>query len=113
MRIAAVAQSPAPSGNKEEALVSLDQFRQKLHAQFELAVARGATHLRIKSEELAAPFPRGGSASQHLSCCEMMLEEMRVGDVLVETLASDQEVHLTVRYVRTSSLLKNSERARS
>ena len=88
-------------------MASRDHFQQELHAQIERAIERGAEQLIVNSGELlAAVGGRSGLTHQMRYCCDVMREEMKAGDVIVNGPENGYGPSLTIRYL----LSGNSER---
>jgi hypothetical protein len=65
-------------------MASRDHFQQELRAQIERAIKRGAEQLMVNSGELiVAVGGRPGLKDQMRYCCDVMREEMKAGDVVV------------------------------
>jgi hypothetical protein len=102
-------QSPSRTASlshpKGPAMASRDHFRQELHAQIEGAIERGAEQLIVNSGELlAAVGGRPGLTHQMRYCCDVMREEMKAGDAVIDGF--ENGLSLTIRYL----LSGNSER---
>jgi hypothetical protein len=81
-------------------VVSSDHFRQELLAQIERAAKRGAQHIQINSGELhraVGGYP--GPNHRMPSCCNVMQDEMKSGDVLIDNSEKSKELELTIRYL--------------
>jgi hypothetical protein len=82
-------------------------FQQELHAQIERAIERGAEQLIVNSGELlAAVGGRPVLKHQMRCCCDVMREEMKAGDAVVDGPENGNGPSLTIRYL----LSGNSER---
>ena len=82
--------------------MSSDHFKQELRAQLDQANKRGAKHILINSHELQVAvggFPRADSVP---SCCDVMENEMKSGDILLVAMTS--ETGMTVQYFLPRSL---------
>ena len=88
-------------------MASRDHFQQELHAQIERAIERGAEQLIVNSGELlAAVGGRPVLKNQMRYCCDVMREEMKAGDAVVDGPENGNGPSLTIRYL----LSGNSER---
>ena len=75
-------------------MVSVDHYKQELHAQMESAANYGAPDILINAGELCRALRGGITATD--ACCKAMREELKPGDlVLIESGAG---VGMTVRY---------------
>jgi hypothetical protein len=94
-----------PFSSEGAVMASRDHFQQELHAQIERAIERGAEQLIVNSGELLAAV--GGPPvlkHQMRYCCDVMREEMKAGDAVVD--GPENGPSLTIRYL----LSGNSER---
>ena len=88
-------------------MASRDHFQQELRAQIERAIKRGAEQLIVNSGELlVAVGGRPGLKNQVRYCCDVMREEMKAGDAVVDGPENGNGPSLTIRYL----LSGNSER---
>jgi hypothetical protein len=79
-------------------------FQQELHAQIERAIARGAEQLVVNSGELlAAVGGRPVLKHQMRYCCDVMREEMKAGDAVVDGPEKGNGPSLTIRYLLSGS----------
>jgi hypothetical protein len=79
-------------------------FQQELHAQIERAIERGAEQLIVNSGELlAAVGGRPVLKHQMWYCCDVMREEMKAGDAVVDGPENGNGPSLTIRYLLSGS----------
>ena len=80
-------------------MASRDHFQQELRAQIERAIKRGAEQLVVNSDELlVAVGGRPGLKDQMRYCCDVMREEMKAGDVVVDDPENGEGAGLTICY---------------
>ena len=80
-------------------MASRDHFQQELRAQIERAIKRGAEQLIVNSGELlVAVGGRPGLKNQVRYCCDVMREEMKAGDVVVDGPENGEGTGLTICY---------------
>ena len=85
-------------------MASRDHFQQELHAQIERAIERGAEQLIVNSGELlAAVGGRSGLTHQMRYCCDVMREEMKAGDAVMDGFENGNGPSLTIRYLLSGS----------
>lgn len=80
-------------------MLTKDDFRQELSARFRRAVERGASEVEVNSGELhrsLGGYP--GIKHQMPSCCDVMHEATKTGDLVVATPPSGKGASLTIRY---------------
>jgi hypothetical protein len=88
---------------KGAAMASRD-FQQELHVQIERAIERGAEELIVNSGELlAAVGGRPVLKHQMRCCCDVMREEMKAGDAVVDGPENGNGPSLTIRYLLSGS----------
>jgi hypothetical protein len=79
-------------------------FQQELRAQIERAIERGAEQLIVNSGELlAAVGGRPAPKHQMQQCCDVMREEMKAGDVVVDGPENGNGPSLAIRYLLSGS----------
>ena len=78
-------------------MASRDHFQQELRAQIEKAIKRGAEQLIVNSGELLAAVG-GRPVHQMRYCCDVMREEMKAGDVVVDGSENGEGAALTICY---------------
>jgi len=101
-----LASGPFPDGEPFSAegavMASRDHFQQELRAQIERAIKRGAEQLIVNSGEsgelLVAAGGRPGLKHQMRYCCDVMREEMKAGDVVVDGPENGEGAGLTICY---------------
>jgi UDP-N-acetylmuramyl pentapeptide synthase len=75
-------------------MVSIDHYKQELHAQMERSAAHGMPDILVNAGELCRTLH--GRIGPTDACCKAMREELKPGDVvLIEASAG---VGMTVRY---------------
>jgi hypothetical protein len=80
-------------------MASRDHFQQELRAQIERAIKRGAEQLIVNSGELlVAVGGRPGLKHQMRYCSDVMREEMKAGDVVVDGSENGEGAGLTICY---------------
>jgi hypothetical protein len=80
-------------------LPSFDHFRQELRAQFDRAEKRRAKNIVINSGELHRTVGGYPAPNERLqTCCEVMKEEMKSGDVIMGDPDNCRAAALTIRY---------------
>jgi hypothetical protein len=98
-----LASRPFPDGepfsSEGAEMASRDHFQQELRAQIERAIKRGAEQLIVNSGELlVAVGGRPGLKHQMRYCCDVMREEMKAGDVVVDGPENGEGAGLTICY---------------
>jgi hypothetical protein len=83
-------------------MASRDHFQQELQAQIERAIERGAEQLIVNSGELLAAVG-GRPVHQMRNCCDVMREEMKAGDAVVDGPENGSGPSLTIRYLLSGS----------
>jgi hypothetical protein len=81
-------------------MASRDHFQQELRAQIERAKKRGAEQLIVNSRELFVAV--GGHPDpkhQMRYCCDVMREEMKAGDTVVDGPENGKAAGLTICYL--------------
>jgi hypothetical protein len=85
-------------------VASRDHFQQELRAQIERAKKRGAEQLIVNSGELfVAVGGRLGPKQQMRYCCDVMRDEMKAGDGVVDSPENGNGPGLTIRYLLSGS----------
>ena len=85
-------------------MASRDHFQQELHAQIERAIERGAEQLIVNSGELlAAVGGRPVLKHQMRYCCDVMREEMKAGDAVVDGPENGKGTALTICYLLSAN----------
>ena len=76
-----------------KAMVSYDHFKHELDVTLRQAHVAGAEDLRINSAEFVGSIRKGAVNAD--TCCQVMTDEMKPGDVVVE----ERGIGLTIRYL--------------
>ena len=116
-----LASKPFPDGeifsSEGAAMASRDHFQQELRAQIERAKKRGAEQLIVNSRELLAavggrPDPKNQIKNQIKNqmryCCDVMREEMKAGDAIVDGPENGKGPGLTICYLLSGRQFKMS-----
>jgi hypothetical protein len=82
-------------------MLSHDPFRQELRAQIQRGIKRGAPHLVISSAALRRAVTEAPQPEQMQICGDVMREEMRAGDSIVNDHDGDG---LTICYLLPSTI---------
>jgi 5-methylcytosine-specific restriction protein A len=78
---------------------SFDRFQRELRAQFDRAEKRRAKNVVVNSGELHRAVGGYPGPNERLqTCCEVMKEEVRSGDVIMGDLDNCRGAALTIRY---------------
>jgi hypothetical protein len=86
-------------------MASRDHFQQELRAQIERAIKRGAEQLIVSSGELlVAVGGRPDPKHQMQYCCDVMREEMKAGDTVVDGPEDGKGAGLTICYLLSRRL---------
>jgi hypothetical protein len=102
-RLNALPRTASFSHPKGAAMASRD-FQQELHAQIERAIERGAEQLIVNSGELLAAVGRRPVLKHQMRyCCDVMREEMKSGDAVVDGPENGNGPSLTIRYLLSGS----------
>jgi hypothetical protein len=76
-----------------------DEFCEELHARFRRAVERGANEIEVISGELHRSLGGYPDANHQMpSCCDVMHEECRAGDVVISAPPSGRGASLKINY---------------
>jgi hypothetical protein len=79
-------------------MVSADHFRQELLAQMGRASSLGQTNIVIASGDLCRALGAYPNSTQGVqSCCDVMQEEIKAGDVLLAE--RNDSAGITIRYL--------------
>jgi hypothetical protein len=112
-----LASKPFPDGeifpSEGAAMASRDHFQQELRAQIERAKKRGVEQLIVNSRELLAavggrPDPKNQIKNQMRYCCDVMREEMKAGDAVVDGPENGKGPGLTICYLLSGRQFKMS-----
>jgi hypothetical protein len=104
-----LASKPFPDGeiisSEGAAMASRDHFQQELRAQIERAIQRGAEQLIVNSGELLVSVGgRPDPKYQMRYCCDVMREEMKAGDTVVDGSENGKGAGLTICYLLSGRL---------
>jgi len=87
------------SHNWESVVPSFDHFQRELRAQFDRAEKRRAQTIVVNSGELHRAVGGYPGPNERLqTCCEVMKEEVRSGDVIMGDLDNCRGAALIIRY---------------
>jgi hypothetical protein len=87
------------SHNWESVVPSFDHFQRELRAQFDRAEKRRAKNIVVNSGEFHRAVGGYPGPNERLqTCCDVMKEEVRSGDVIMGDLDNCRGAALTIRY---------------
>src|ERR1700731_4062604 len=93
-----ISATAGPLTTGRSVMPSFDHFRQELRAQFDRAGKRRAISIVVNSGELHRAVGGYPGPNERLqTCCEVMKEEMKSGDVIMSDL-NCRGAALTIRY---------------
>jgi hypothetical protein len=78
---------------------SSDHFQHELRCQLQHAAKRGARHIQVNSAELhmaVGGYP--GPSQRMLLCCDVMKQEMGLGDEIISDVENGDGPSLMIRY---------------
>ncbi|MBI4198593.1 MAG: HNH endonuclease [Chloroflexi bacterium] len=84
---------------KRRLVPNTEDFRSALHSKLQEAVKQGITYLDINSGEFhREPGGSSGRNNRLPVCCNVMWQEMREGDEVLERPPKGKGASLTIRY---------------